>query len=861
MRKPELKLTKPAWIAGAACIATLPVASLFAGTGGYGSPGSGAPSGVAEQEIIKRLQRIENARQAEADGDRLMADGDYDGARQKYQEALLGIPNAPMSASDRSRIIAKFANASVKQADKLGKMGKFSEAKALLEAVLADDIDPGNVQAKTLLKRLDDPDYYNPAMTETHYKDTEEVKRLFKMGLGYYDLGQYNLAEEQFNKVLSIDPHNVSARRLLEKTEREIDNYLVSARDHTRQKMIREVNQLWETAVPKSVPIPTSTGPTAKVETAPILLKLRNTKLPRLQFDQASIDDVITYLRTKSMELDQLDANKTGVNFILQTSGKPTQPVTLDLREITLETAVQQVVQLAGLRYRVESHGVIISDQAIDKLETRVFAVPPNFLSMAGDLGGGGAGGDAAADPFAAEEKDKAGGSALKGKADAKTVLTSMGANFERPQSNAIFLPGSSRLVVTNTLEQLDLIEKLIEDSKKNVTKQVHITCKFVEVTQRNTEELGFDWLIGAFNVGGGRAFGSGGTTGNTGQLRPTDYPFIDPSSGANPTPTGQNSVTSSLRSGTAAITQNAIDSLLARQILTADISTKAPGVFALAGVFTDPQFQMVMRALAQKKGVDLLTAPSIVTRSGQRAKIEIIREFPYPTDFDPPQIPQDFGNNQLNGGGGFPGIPGAAAQPTAINSFPVTPTTPTTFEVRNTGVSMEVDPVVAEDGYTIDLNLAPEVVEFEGFINYGSPINTGAINALGVPTTVVLTENRIEQPVFATRKLNTAVTIWDQQTVGIGGLIREDVQMVEDKVPILGDVPLLGRLFRSKSEEHFKKNLMIYVTARLIDPAGRDIHSPTATAGSPDMSGAPGDGDASSPLLPPPSGEAPPIP
>ena len=159
------------------------------------------------------------------------------------------------------------------------------------------------------------------------------------------------------------------------------------------------------------------------------------------------------------------------------------------------------------------------------------------------------------------------------------------------------------------------------------------------------------------------------------------------------------------------------------------------------------------------------------------------------------------------------------------MNSFPVTPANPTAFEMRPVGVTLEVDPVVGADGYTIELNIAPEVVEFEGFINYGSPIQSGAIDALGMPTTIVLTENRIEQPVFASRKLSTAVTIWDGQTVAIGGLIREDVQQTEDKVPFFGDVPLFGRFFKSRAESHFKRNLMIFVKAELIDPSGQRIN------------------------------------
>jgi general secretion pathway protein D len=379
-------------------------------------------------------------------------------------------------------------------------------------------------------------------------------------------------------------------------------------------------------------------------------------------------------------------------------------------------------------------------------------------------------------------------------------------------------------LIVKNTLQQLDYIEGIIEGLNKTVAKQVEITTKFVEISQRNGEELGFDTLIGAFNIGS-RTFGAGGTSGNQGPVNSSDFAFIDPNAGgsASPIVTGQNPTTSGLRSGSRAIATNAIDGLLANGITSGGAKLAAPGILSLAGVFTDPQFNIVLRALSQKKGVDLMTAPSIVAKGGQRAKIEIIREFPYPTDFDPPQIPQTFGSS--NATGGFFGGAGAGTSATSASSFPVTPTTPTSFTTRNTGVTMEVDPVIGEDNLTIDLTLAPEVVEFEGFINYGSPINSSAINALGIPTTLILTENRIEQPVFATRKLSTSVTIWDGQTVGIGGLMREDVQMVEDKVPLLGDIPFFGRLFKTKSEEHFKKNLMVYVSAKLIDPSGNRIN------------------------------------
>ena len=155
-----------------------------------------------------------------------------------------------------------------------------------------------------------------------------------------------------------------------------------------------------------------------------------------------------------------------------------------------------------------------------------------------------------------------------------------------------------------------------------------------------------------------------------------------------------------------------------------------------------------------------------------------------------------------------------------------VTPSTPTAFETRNLGVTLEVEPIIGPDGYTIDLNLSPEVVEFDGFINYGSPINGPIINPLNptVVATAVLTPNVINQPIFSTRKVTTSVSIWDGQTVALGGLVREDVQKVEDKVPILGDIPLAGRLFRSNVDQKIKRNLIIFVTARLMDAEGRPV-------------------------------------
>ena len=249
-----------------------------------------------------------------------------------------------------------------------------------------------------------------------------------------------------------------------------------------------------------------------------------------------------------------------------------------------------------------------------------------------------------------------------------------------------------------------------------------------------------------------------------------------------------------------------------------------SPSIFGIAGVFTNPQFQMVIRALSQQKGIDLMSAPKVTTKSGIKATIKIIREFPYPSEFTPPTLPPlpTIGQSIAPGAGSTGGI--------ISLSQTVAPATPSSFEKRDLGVSLEVEPQIGADNYTIDLSLSPEVVEFDGFINYGSPVfqpSADDIPTLNNPSGIsesILTDNVMNQPIFSVRKVTTSVSIWDGQTVALGGLIREDVQKVNDKVPILGDIPLAGRLFRSNVDQKIKKNLIVFVTARLMDAQGQPL-------------------------------------
>ena len=112
-------------------------------------------------------------------------------------------------------------------------------------------------------------------------------------------------------------------------------------------------------------------------------------------------------------------------------------------------------------------------------------------------------------------------------------------------------------------------------------------------------------------------------------------------------------------------------------------------------------------------------------------------------------------------------------------------------------------------------LSWSQRVTEFEGFVEYGGPSV-----ALQGDLTVTVPAG-FYQPIFSVREITTEVTVFDGATVVMGGLTRDEVKTVNDKVPILGDIPGLGRLFRSEGETRQKRNLLIFVTANLVSPGG----------------------------------------
>ena len=811
---------------------------------------------AADRALQQRMQREVLGKDESEKGESSLRKKDYEMAFAHYKNACDNIFPSDATKSSRAVAVAGLTISGRKLAEQRVSEGYYASAVQALQEVLKQN--PDDKGTLKLLANIEAPDYFNKKMTPGHRANIEKVKQLFLDAENYKQLGKNDLALLKFEEILNIDKDNIAARKGLEEIYTLKDQPARAGYAAARARQVWAVDHEWDLPIRrfdrKAVVSTTSTKSNAP-STRGITDKLNKIILPKIDFKETTVREAIEFLVQKSKQLD--DAHE-GVNIVLKlddqggssapapapapaaggipgldvpgaapagggvqvASGGSGTRITLTLNNVPLIEVIKYITNLANLKFKIEPFAVQIVPIGADvtdmfikewRVPASLFRETPGASTTTTSL---------TAAPSGGADASGAGGSGLSGSSNAKDFLAARGVTFGQG-AFAMYSTGSSALVVKNSQDQLDLVERVIEvQDEQNSVKQIEVQAKFVEITQNNLKELSFDWLLGQANVpGSNKVFLGGGTSGTSPQTSPSDFPF---SKGG--LPVGNFPITGGNRSGNVAISASAIDALL---FGTKGASALAPGVLALTGASTDPVFQVVMRALDQKKGVDLLSAPHVTTKSGARAVIEVIREFRYPTEFSEPQIPQTFGNQGNGGGttilGGAGGLLGTSSGGSS-GTFPVTPSTPSGFETRNTGVTLEVEPNLNPDGVSIEMQLAPQVVEFEGFINYGSPIQTTSTNLLGQQVVNVITPNIINQPIFSTRKVTTNVTVLDGATVMLGGLIREDVQKVEDKTPFLGDIPVLGRLFRSNVDQHIKRNLIIFVSARVVNAEGQPV-------------------------------------
>ena len=212
------------------------------------------------------------------------------------------------------------------------------------------------------------------------------------------------------------------------------------------------------------------------------------------------------------------------------------------------------------------------------------------------------------------------------------------------------------------------------------------------------------------------------------------------------------------------------------------------PGLMSGAGIYqiVGDDFQVTLRALAEAGRLEVLSRPSILARNNQQAIITVGQRVPLITSvrFD------NFGN-QLNG-----------------------------IAYEDVGIILQVTPFITSDGL-VEMILAPQI---SALAEQGVNIAGGGTNETGTA---------VSAPIINIRRADTVVVTPDGQTIVIGGLMSNNTTESESKVPLLGDIPLLGRLFKRKVKNDTKTELLIFLTPHIVKTPGDLAKATSREAGS----------------------------
>lgn len=771
-----------------------------------------AAEDLAGPELSRRSAAIQEAQELLLKGDQAYLAGRFDQAIDAFAGARELLPDAPISAELRAAATQRYAQASVEQARLLSRNGDVPAAKSTVDKVLLDSVAPKDPGALAMRAQLDDPIRTNPALTAEHSKNVDQVRRLLYMAEGAFNLGKFDESNSHYQEVLRIDPTNTSARRGMEQITSAKSSYHKAASDHTRAEMLSQLDAAWEIQPPSPdlgrSPGDPSGAPGSGAGALSVASKLEQIIIKKISFDQVTLSEAINYLRASTRQADLAGTDSEFINFTLNL-GPPdsqtairinNQKFDLQLFHVPLSQVLNYITRATRTSFHTDDFSVIITPlgSTSDELITRTYRVTPDFLTNM--TSNGGEQGGAAADPFA---PDTGNAGLLTKRLSAQEAFANQGISFPEGAS-AIYSPTTNTLRVTNTAANQDIIDQIVEAIGQTEPVAVSVRVTMIKTQQSNLEELSFDWLLSSFNLdSAGNLIAAGGTPGSTsgrtaGDFSPTVPLPVVPQATVNP-----GVVTNGLRSGDFADTVNNLETLLDNPTRSPQNQKVAPGILSLTGLFTDGQVQMLMRGLSQKKGTDIMAQPSIVTRSGKAANVLMARQFTYPTEYDSPEMP-----NQANFGNGQPP--------------PVTPANPTAFETKLVGISLDVLAVADADKRLIDITVNPSITEFDGFVNYGSPITSTVQDALGNTSQVVLSQNTVLMPVFSVQKTASQLTVADGSTIVISGLLSESIQKVQDKVPVLGDLPVIGRLFQSAVDIPLSTAVIFLVQVELLDPTGR---------------------------------------
>ncbi len=798
------------------------------------SPQAGAQEvdglSTAAQETARRQQSMRDAMQKVQEARTAYTAGRYSEAVDLYREALAAVPKAPASEKQVKFIRDSLADALVAKGMDYRKVGRTDEAVEFMKEALT--LSPGHKFAQHELVKTQDPERTNPALSPEHVANVAEVNRLLSLAYGYYDLGSFDKAQATFESVLRIDRYNTAAIRGKELVQNRKRQYAAAARDSYRAKALSEVDKTWE----EPAPVENVIGEYATTESGSVVREdaeteeriaaaLKEMVLPQIVFEDATVRDVVEALQG---QIARFEAQGQGagrkINILSEFGDREsegyktimTRLVNLHLNDVSVYDLLNVLDKQLGITHYITPLGVELSFSGRDfgPLVERVYSVPPHFFDAPASGG----------DDDEEEEDDFSSSSrVIVKRVNPVMALKEMGVSFPEG-ANARYDAASRMLTVRNTAFNHEEIEELIS-MPLETDRAVVLNVIAMEVNEKDLNELGFEWMFN-FNLGPKGLYGAG-----VKDVLLSDVASL-PSAGMGVNlPTHSYSATEGLRSGSSAFSTDNIDTLITNgKAGLYDGGMKAPGILSFRGVWNSGDVTMIMRGAAQKKGADIMTNPRIIMSPGRDEQVVFanVNEMFYPETYTEPQVNttsfylgKEFGDNDSSDSQYGHATIASPAHPDAFVRFGMTEDA-----VGGVGSVVQVHSAsVAPDGEHVTLALTVTINEFEGFVNWGTPINSFMITEEDTQATkITLTENQILKPVFKRHMENTKVTVGSGAVVVIGGLKEARTVKYEDKLPVLGDLPMVGRLFRSAGEEKTRTAFLMFVKVDVVDPTGRNV-------------------------------------
>ena len=216
-----------------------------------------------------------------------------------------------------------------------------------------------------------------------------------------------------------------------------------------------------------------------------------------------------------------------------------------------------------------------------------------------------------------------------------------------------------------------------------------------------------------------------------------------------------------------------------------------------------DWDISTTLHALSQSGKTETLSSPRVTTLNGYTTVIRIVTERYFPEEWSEPKIIETTAND-------------------ATTSWLVS-SIPTFGSATELGIVLKVTPFVNSDNYTIDLILEPLIQAFAGYNEDYTYTANLPYNDNGNEKLYAVTYTQ-PMPIITNRTIKTRLQVYDGDTVILGGALQDKTTKYNDRVPIMGDLPLVGRMFQSEIEDVEKTNLLIFTTVVLIMPDGTPL-------------------------------------